>query len=141
MNDSGMSLPSVIVSLVLFSFCLTAALNGYTKATGAAWTARVRQQAGAVAAWHTADAQRAGCGADVTGLRNLGGQELLPHDGFDVTCDDTSGINWPPPLIGITVACDPSTDLDCVAVLEVTVEWATLRNVPRSLTYVVIQEP
>ena len=136
MNDTGNTLVSVVVSMVIFGMCFTAMLQGYTRATAATWNARVGQQAAAVAAWHTAEAQQNGCSAStVTGLKELGGHQLLPYDGFTVTCDDTRQIEWPPPLI-VHSPCDP--DDVCVEVLAVTVEWVNRGQVLRSLRYAVI---
>ena len=140
-----MSLPSVVVSMVIFAICLTAMLQGYARGTAAMWNARVLQEATAVAAWYSAEAQQQGCQTPTTTVPNLAGRNVLPHDGFDVTCDST-GISWPPPvttLPGFTSppSCDPVVDADCAAKLTVTVEWDNRSHVSRSYEQTVLQPP
>ena len=55
--DSGATLASVLVAMVLFAFCVTAALKSYHRGTLAVYSARVEQEAVAVLAWYTAVAQ------------------------------------------------------------------------------------
>lgn len=148
-RDGGSSLPSVIVSMVIFGICFTAMLQGYARGTAAMWNARVNQEATAVAAWHSALVQQGGCVAVVPDPTNdpkpkvpaLAGRNVLPNDGFRVTCDDTTGIPWPPPLTGSASPCVPAVDADCAAKLTVTVEWNTRSHAPRSYEQTVLQSP
>ncbi len=140
-RDSGSSLPSVIVSMVIFGVCFTAMLTGYAQGTAAMWNGRVLQEATAVAAWHSAEAQQQGCQTPTTTVPDLAGRKVLPHDGFRVACGDATGIKWPPPLTGSASQCDPAVDADCAAKLTITVEWNTRSHASRSYVQTVLQPP
>ena len=81
-----MSLPSVVVSMVIFGICLTSMLQGFARGTAAMWNARVNQEATAVAAWHSAVAQQQGCSSYPQTVTSLAGRDVLPHEGFTVRC-------------------------------------------------------
>ena len=121
-----MSLPSVIVSMVIFGVVAAVALQMHTRAATASWDARVRQEAVAVTAWHSALAQQQGCSSYPQTAMSLAGRDVLPHDGYTVQCA-AAEVDWPPAL---TPAHRPDARASS---LTVTVRWSTANNSPRSL--------
>lgn len=134
-----MSLPSVIVSMVIYGFCLTEMLQGYTRATAAMWNARVQQEATAVAAWHSAVAQQQGCSsvpAEGLVVTELAGRGVLPHEGFTVLCEKDIAMEWPPALTsGGTAGAGEAHSF------TITVEWNTRNEASRSYGQIVLQPP
>ena len=138
-RDGGSSLPSVIVSMVIFGICFTAMLQGYARGTAAMWNARVNQEATAVAAWYSAVAQQQGCTsvpADGLVVTELAGRAVLPHEGFTVLCAEGSAMGWPPALTS-----DGTAGTREVHSFTVTVEWNTHSHASRSYEQTVLQPP
>lgn len=146
-------LVSVLIAMTLLGFCLPALIHLHMRATSMTWNAKAEQQAAAVAAWHTAQALNGGCTAvDADGdasngyttenIDTLAGQQLLPHDGFAVTCTTDKIHQWPPPLTTAptTRPAAPCTSGDPCA-LTVTTTWARLDNTGRSLPLSILVPP
>ena len=126
----------MIAAMVLYAVCVVVALQSYSRGVAAMWNAHVTQEATAVAAWHSAQAQQQGCPAGPQQVTALAGRDVLPHDGFDVTCDDSTTMPWPPALTQSTTA-----GTDTVAALTVTVGWNNYSHTPRSYQQVLLQSP
>ena len=132
-----MSLPSVVMSMVIFGICLTAMLQNYARGTAAMWNGRVNQEATAVAAWHSAQWQQQGCPTSPPPpVMTLAGRDVLPHEGFTVTCTKTADVDWPPALVN---GGTPGTDNG--ESLTIAVEWSNRSHVSRSYEQVVLQPP
>ena len=139
-SDSGTTLASVLVAMMLFAFCVTAALKSYHRGTVAVYSARVEQEAVAVMAWYAAEAQ-AGPAPDpcedltttppstttTTIVPNLAGYDFVAEQFRAGWC--TEPIRWPPPACldtngQVPDECSPETTFTAER-LTVTVEMDT----------------
>ena len=122
--DSGATLASVLVAMVLFAFCVTAALKSYHRGTVAVYSARVEQEAVAVLAWYTAEAQAGPAAGPCEDLAenppvttttivvpNLAGYDFVAEEFRAGWCSEPEP--WPPDACIDTTAIPPTAPPEC----------------------------